>query len=197
MKTIKYVPIVVAACAAAAVFGGCATENDAKYDELNAKLKLDYSQIVLTVTDTIDEETVLTSEYTMNFITGGNIKVNYSVERFSEVSLGLSADEKITLTGEALVMGGDVIYIDGDEVTLDALVDGKGLDFHVSYFANADLTESYFKADVTNPGGFLGSSLSCSDMKVNAVFGTAFSTINITYKAQAGNKVEYLYAFTI
>ena len=196
MKIKKSIPVILAACAVAAVFGGCTTVDSSKYDELNAKLNLDYSQIVLTVTNTYDEETVLTSEYTMKFI-AGVVNVNYSVERFTEVSLDSAAAEKTTLVGEALVMGEDVIYIEGDEVPLDAIAEGSGLDFKAVYFSNAEWTDGHFKADVNFPGGFMGSSITCSEMKVSATFNEAFNEIKITYHSQAGHEVEYLYVFTV
>ena len=184
----------MAICATTAVFVGCSTDDTSKYDELNAKLDLKYSQIVLTVTNTYDEESTLTSEYVMEFITGG-VKVNYSVEKFAEISLDSPVYEKTTIVGEAVIAGGNIAYKSGEAVPLDALTTGAGLDFKKEYFANAELTDSYFKADVTNPGGFMGSSLNCSDMKVNATYINAFNAIAITYKAQSGHQVEYLYVF--
>ncbi len=197
MKIKKSIPVILAACAAVAVVGGCATDDSSKYDELNAKLDLNYSKIVLTVTDKFDEDMVLTDEYEMTF-SGGVVTVNYSVERFAEISLDSAAAEKITIEGKAAVMGGKITYIRGEEVSLDALIAGSGLNFKKEYFSYAELTDSRLKADVTNPGGFMGSSsLSCTDMKVNAAFGDAFNTVTITYTAQGGNEVEYLYTFTV
>ena len=195
MKIKKSIPIILATCAAVAVFGGCDT-NSAKYDELNAKLDLNYSQIVLTVTNTYDEESVLTSEYTVKFVEG-IVTVNYSIERFTEVSLDSVTAEKTTIGGEAIIKDGDVIYVDGEEAPLDALTSGNGLSFKQEYFANAEFTDGSLKADVTNPEGFMGSSLTCSDMKVTATFSEAFSEIKITYQSQSGHQVEYLYAFTV
>ena len=196
MKIKKSIPVILASCAAVAVLGGCSTDEGSKYDELNAKLDLNYSQIVLTVTNAYDDETVLTSEYTMKFIED-IVKINYSVERFAEASLDSAITEKTTIVGEAVVMGSNVFYVEGEEVSLDALTDGTGLNFKKEYFANADLTDGSLKADVTNPGGFMGSSFTCSDMKVNATFSEAFNEIKITYRSQSGHQVEYLYAFTV
>ena len=196
MKIKKSIPVVLAACAAVAVLGGCTTDDAEKYDELNAKLDLNYSQIVLTVTNTYDEKTVLTDEYTMKFVEGV-VTVNYSIERFAEISLDSATIEKTTIVGKAAVMGSDIIYIDGEEVPLDAITSGTGLDFKKEYFANAELTDSYIKADVTIPSGFMGTSVTCSNMKVNATFNEAFNDIKITYHSQNGQEVEYLYAFTI
>lgn len=198
MKIKKHIPVIMTLCVVAAVCGGCATEetpaNPAEYEELNAKLKLNYSQIVLTVTNEIDEKTVLNSEYTMKF-SGGTTTITYSVEQLSELSLDSTASEKITLVGEAKVENGNVSYVSGDSANLDVLTAGAGLNFKKEYFANIDLTGVYLDADVTNPGGFMGSALDCTEMKVYATFLVAFYDIKVTYTAQNGNHVEYLYTF--
>ena len=197
MKVRKFIPVIFAGCAAAAIFGGCTTTDEStKYDELNAKLDLNYSQIVLTVTNTYNEKTVLTDEYTMKFVEGV-VTVNYSIERFTEISLDSATTEKTTIVGEAVIVGSDVIYIDGEKVSLDAITSGTGLDFKKEYFSNDDLTDSYLKADVTNPSGFMGTLLNGTSMKVNATFGDAFNDIKITYHSQNGYEVEYLYTFTV
>ena len=196
MKIKKSIPVILAACAAAAIMGGCSTDDSSKYDELNAKLDLNYSQIVLKVTNTYDEESTLTSEYTMKFVEG-IVTVNYTVERFTEVSLDSATTEKTTIVGEAVIMGNVVMNVEGEEIDLDAVITGTGLNFKNEYFANTELTDASFKADVTNPDGFMGTSLTCSGMKVNATFSEAFNDIKITYHSQSGHEVEYLYTFTV
>ena len=62
--------------------------------------------------------------------------------------------------------------------------------FKGEYFANAELTGVYLKADVTDPDGFTGSSLNCADMKVYATFLEMFYEIEITYVGETGNAVE-------
>ena len=196
MKIRKYIPVILAGCATAAIFGGCTTDDSAKYDELNAKLDLEYSQIVLKVTNTYDTDSVLTSQYTIKHVEG-MVTVNYSIERFAEVSLDSATDEKTTIVGEAVVMGENVIYIDGEKAPLDALTTGTGLRFKQEYFVNATLTDGSLQADVSNPSGFMGALLNGTSMKVNATFGDALNEIKITYLAQGGYQVEYLYAFTV
>ena len=196
MKIMKKIPVIMTLCVAAAVCGGCATESTKEYDELNAKLNLNYSQIVLTVNNTVDEGSVLTSEYTMKF-TEGEVKVNYSVERFAEVSLDSATTGKTTVVGEAKIADGKVTYVSGENVNLDVLKTGTGLNFKKEYFNNIDLTGIYLIADVTNPTGFMGSPLTCSEMKVRATFLEVFFDIRISYLAQSGNSVEYIYNFSL
>lgn len=198
MNIKKLVPVVMTLCVSVAVFGGCGEKRGAgkEYDELNAKLGLNYSQIVLTVKNSFDEDSVLTSEYTMKFSDGG-MTVSYSVERFSEASLDSTVPAKTKLTGEAVVAGGNVTYTQGEEVSLDAVTAGTGLNFKKEYFENIELTGVYLMADVKNPSGFMGSSLTCTQMKVKATFLEVFYDIQITYRAQNGNFVEYLYVFSL
>ena len=194
----KRIFAISALCAAAAVIGGCTVKPEEntfnEYDELNAMLAVNYSQIDLTVTNTFDDESVLTSEYTMKF-SDGSTTVNYSVERFAGISLDSASSLITTLTGEAVIADGKVTYVQGDAVSLDALASATALDFKEEYFENVELTGVYLRADVTNAGGFTGSELTCTDMKVEATFLEFFYTIKITYTAQGGNCVEYLYNF--
>lgn len=202
MKIKKLIPVIMALGISAAAFGGCTengnNENNTvnEYAELNAMLSRNYSQIVLTVTNTFGEETVLTDEYAMKF-SDGSVNVKYSVERFTEISIDSAASEKTKIVGEAVVAGGEVTYVQGKEVNLDAVTAGAGLNFKEEYFENIDLTGNYLKADVRNPSGFMGSELSCTEMKVYATFFNIFYEIKITYKAQNGNSVEYLYDFSM
>lgn len=195
MKIKKLIPVMMALCVATAVFSGCGKHRSKEYNELNAKLEFNYSQIVLRVTNTFDEESILTSEYTMKFSDDG-MTVNYSVERFSELSIDSAAPAKTKLVGEAMIADGKVTYVQGEEVNLDALTVGTGINFKESYFKNAELTGMYLKADVKNPSGFMGSELTCTDMKVYATFLEIFYDIEIEYQAQNGNHVRYLYLFS-
>lgn len=195
MKFKKIIPAVVALCAVA-MLGGCKKTEETEYDKLNAMLGLNYSKIVLTVTDTFDEDTVLVSEYTMKF-SGSVTAVSYTVEKFAELSLDATASAKTTLTGEAKIADGKVFFGQGDEVDLSAITEGTGLDFQERYLTNTELTDSSFKADVTNPSGFMGSTVICTGMKVKTIFFDAFHSIQINYTAANGNSVEYLYKFSV
>ena len=196
MKIKKLFPVIAALCIMAAVFSGCNTNRNTQYDDLNAMLDVNYSKVVLTVTDTFSEDAVLVSEYTMKY-SDDSMTVNYSVERFSEVLLDSASSLKTTLVGEAVVADGKVTYVQGDEVNLDALKTSTGFNFKEEYLENIDLTGVYLMADVKNPSGFIGSSLTCTEMKVKATFLKIFYDIKITYRSQSGNQVECLYVFSL
>lgn len=200
----KPIFIIAAVCAAAAFFGGCQSCNseptDNKkggYEALNDLLALDYSGFKLTVTDTFDAETSLKSEYVVEYSANG-ATVNYSIERFAEISLGTPVSSaKVTLEGVAVIKDGVVVSVDGDDVNITADAAETGLNFKEEYFENARLTGINFNADVKNSSGFLGADITCTEMKVQAYFPKALDNIKITYKADGGNRVEYVYKFTI
>ena len=199
MKMKKFIPVLAALCLGAAAVAGCTAEEDnipaEKYDELNAMLAKDYSQIVLTVENTYGTDT-LESVYTINYTNGG-MTVEYSVERFAELSLGTAAQLKTTVTGEAKIEGDEITYIDGEKVDLTAVIQSGGINFKKEYFKNAELTDMTFDADVKNPQGFIGSEITCTNMTVSATYLYFFYSINISYTSQSGNYVKYSYKFTV
>ena len=182
--------------AAACCFGACdffdAGGKSDQYEKLNTMLDASYSQIVITVTDTFDEDTALTSEYRMSY-SSNSVTVEYSVEQFLEVSLESPASNaKTRLVGQALIQNGNISF-DGDEVPLTAEIAKPSLIFKKSYFKNAKLTDTSLVADVTSPSKFMG--VTCTDMKLNAAFGEVFSTIEISYTSSIGSQVSYTYMF--
>ena len=186
-------------CVAACCLGGCSTPDKNpvdEYDFLNKMLDLNYSQLEITVTETIDESTSLNSEYLITY-SESVIKVEYSVEKFVEISLDDPATEsKTTLTGTAIIVDGFLSVI-GSDVGITKDIAKVSLNFKKKYFENDLLNSSDFEADVKDVKGFLGSKITCSDMKVTANFSGAFSQIDITYISNLGNAVEYKYNFKI
>ena len=180
-----------AACVACCCFTAC---NSVSYDDLNSKLKLDYSTVTLTITDNFDEGVSLVSKYDMVF-SADSVTLTYSIERFAGISLNNpSEDIKTIWTGEAVIKDGELVSGDIGNIGGSHLM-SDGLDFKAEYFENAKLTDSSFEADVKDVAGFLDAQFSCTDMKVSASFGESFNSITVTYKAESGNLVEYLYEF--
>ena len=156
---------------------------------------INYSKIILTVTDTFGEDSSLKSEYVLEYSEVG-VTVKYSVERFNNVSIDApAASDKITLTGTAQIKDGAVTG--GENVNLPATIADTGFTFKGEYFENADLTGVYLKADVKNASGFTGTEIVCSDMKVFATFLDSFYDITVTYTGENGNAVECAYKFSI
>lgn len=171
-------------------------DESGEWGALNAMLGMNYSQMELTVTDTIDEDTALESKYSITY-SDTQITVKYSVEKFVELSIdNPSAETKTTLTGVAVIING-FVSVAGDDVGITADIAHPKLTFKESYFTNVELTGNYLFADVKNVSGFLGSKLNCSDMKVKATFLDVFYEIQIAYISESGSTVEYSYEFHI
>ncbi len=167
------------------------------YETLNEMLDAAYSRIDLSVTDEIDADTVLHSEYTLLF--GETVSVQYSVERLAEIgSLDETlSSEKIVLKGEAKIENGKIALVNGDDIGLSAAHLCRKLSFKEEYFGNAELESMYLKADVKDISGFWGGEADCSDMKVTAVFLDAFMEMTVTYRSGYGSAVEIQFTFTI
>lgn len=198
MKVKKIILTIMAVLMCIMCFTACDEETPAfnEYENLNKMLKLDYSKITLTVTDRFDEETSLTSKYVMSY-SGKNVTVDYTVERFNQISLDTpNTGVKSTVTGQAVIENGSVVSNSGNVIITPA-VENIDLNFKEEYFENAELTGLYLRADVNDASSFMKNSISCEDMKVYAEFLDAFYQIKVTYTNEKGNSVEYNYEFTL
>ncbi len=192
----RMIPILAAVCAAVCCLGACGKSKSDSYDSLDEMMKMHYSQIDVSVTDTFDENSSLKSEYKISD-SGESITVTYAVEKFSFFELnGPLPDFKTTVRGEAVIENGAVVSVNGDEIELPLTVTKPGFTFKKKYFANAKLTDAYFIADVKEPNRFFDTNISCSNMKVKATFLKVFHEIRITYTSASGSEVEYKYMFT-
>lgn len=163
------------------------------YDNLNAMLKSDYSEVKLSVSLDFGED-YLVSLYTV-VRDGEKTVLSYSIDKFATVGTEEVADAVIKDEGTAEIRDGKV-YFDGEEngQVYGELIN-RGINFKASYFENAVMEKEYFKADVKNVSGFVGAAINATDVKVYATFGTRFYTVKINYKNSGGNAVEYLYEF--
>ena len=164
-------------------------------EQLNEKLKANYSQISLSVTTKYLGET-LTSIVTTT--TEGDVStVTYSIQQFATFNEGIPESLIVTKQGTLTVEKGVITSMDGDEADIDVSgVSAGNLSFDDNYFKNANLTATQFTAEVSAPAAFLGTAVQCSDMKVSATFDKTFvKTIVITYTAD-GAEVTYSYQFT-
>lgn len=189
--------LVLAAVGAAAccMVAGCSSGAD-EYGKLNDMLNASYSAMQISVKDTFDDGYELTSLYTLIYVPGG-ATVDYAVDRFQELSLDETSLNVITtLTGSALVQGDSVTFT-GDDIGLTADITKVGLTFRKEYFVNVLLTNERFEAFVSDPSGFFGTQISCSDMTVSASFAKKFSYIKLNYTASGGDQVEICYYFTV
>lgn len=194
----KYLAMLALACTAVVCLAACGGNDDGiDYDAFNTMLHADYSQIVLTVTDTFDEDTALQSQYTIEYTESG-ATVRYTVEKFAEASLdNPSASVKTTYTGRVVVEGGKITSTTGDDIGLSPNIAETGLVFKKGYFSKFWVIENSVIADVKFAAAFMGTALSCTDMKLEATFDEVFSYIRITYTSAIGSSVVYRYDFTV
>ena len=165
-----------------------------EYDNLNSMLALSYSEIKITVDNTFTEEDItLESVYTVKYAQS-KITVEYKVERFAPVSLdNPTGGLKTVLSGTAEIKDG---VISQNDAGITADIATLSLNFKEEYFENAELTSMYFKAGVKDAGGFMGTDIKCTDMRVQATFLDCFYDMTVSYK-QVGHEVEYKYLFTL
>ncbi len=192
----KIIFILAAVCAAVCCLGACTKSESDCYDSLDKMMKMSYSQIDVSVTDTFDENTSLTSEYNVSY-SEKNITVIYVVEKFSALELDSPLPGfKTTIRGEAVIENGVIVSVNGDKVDIPMSVTKPGFTFKKKYFTDAKLTDAYFIADVKEPNRFFDTNIPCSNMKVKATFLEVFHDIRITYTSDSGSEVEYKYMFT-
>lgn len=189
------------ACVVAAGLSGCKScgddESVSAYDKIQNILAKNYSQIVLTVTDTFDEETSLASTYTLNY--GENdVTVEYSVEQFTSLSLDAANPQfKTVKTGSVVIKDGVVVKQSGDSTVFSYdLVSAGGLNFKEEYFSSVIINDVSFKADIINPSGFFGTTVACSNAKINSIYADFMAEMVVTYTSASGHSVEYEYKFT-
>lgn len=193
----KTFAIIATLCSAVFCLAACDSDGTKQYDKLNEMLDAEYTGIVLTVTDTFDEETSLTSTYEISYAEDGT-HVSYAVEQFAPLDLTaeLPEDGKTVLEGEAVIKEGTVVSNSGKaEIPESALK--ASFTFKKEYFGNAVFTDSTFTADVSNAGAFLGYTVACSGMKVEASFSKAFTDITVTYSTDKGGNLVLSYKFTV
>ncbi len=196
----KSIFAMAAACAAAACLSACnmsCNDNNTPYDHydaINTMFNASYSKIAVTVTTTLDSDMELTSTYNMTY-SGDEVTVNYSIERFTDISFDNASVEKTVTTGVAKVKNGEIIS--DDKGMLDVVPETK-FSFKKEYFSNVNeaVIDMFLQADVTNPSGFMGIKTPCTDMKINAEYFTVFNKMEITYKGQDGISVKIDYVFT-
>ncbi len=168
-----------------------------EYEFLNKMLDLSYSKITLTITSKFDEETSLTSKYVMSY-SEKNVTVDYTVERFNQISLDKPNTEvKSTFTGQAVIENGSSVTSNTGDVVITPEIAKIDFDFKKECFENTELTSLYLKADVKNAKDFMGANIESQDIKVYAEFLDAFYQIKVNYTNQNGTLVEYNYEFTL
>lgn len=194
----KTLSIIAAVCAAACCLAACDNGSQPQgYEKLNEMLQADYSEVVITVTDAVDSDLTLTSEYTVVY-GGEDIMVVYTVEKLASLSLDApAADAVVTLSGSAVIRGGQIVSSEGDDVGISAAIAERGMQFEEEYFENAQFTDGTFNADVISPNAFFGTVLGGVDVTVSALFSQVFDFISVEFVSAEGHSMEIRYTFTV
>lgn len=199
-KSIFSILALCTACAAAAGLSGCKSCDDDgpdAYGKIQEILNKNYSQIVLTVTDTFAEGVSLQSVYTVNY-GESDVTIEYSIEKFTSLSLDAASPQfKTVKTGSVVLKDGVIVKQEGDSADFSyELISAGGLNFKEEYFTAVTINNVSFKADITNPSGFFGTAVDCTGAKIQSVFADYMAEIVVSYTSSSGSSVEYEYRFT-
>lgn len=168
--------------------------NKADYNSLTQKLSSDYSGWTLTVTTKKDDVTLSDIFSVKN--SDAQTEIEYTLETLSELSFDSDSEFITKKSGTAVIKDGKIETVNGDEVAIEIEnIATLGLSFKAEYFGNAKFSDTSFSASVKNPSGFIGKSLTCTDMTVYASFADKFTKINIIYTAENGAKIVCDYSF--
>ena len=177
--------------------GEDSTAEQTVYEQLDALADVNYKKVkVGVVTDT--DNVQLFAEYILT-----QYNVHYSIEQLNKLPpngdiTGISPEYKSTITGTASVDNGEMIILDGIEVTLPTYDALKGdFNFDENNLKNVIIEDNVLKAEVVSSSTFYGSEVNVENMKITVEYTqTAFSKIIITYQT-AYSSVKTTYEFEI
>lgn len=181
---------------------GCSSVSKT-YKTLNELAQKDYASISLSVTTTLDGET-LRGTYTSKAASNG-YSVEYSYEKLNSFevdgdSITVPDEYKTTCSGSLTLVSGEITEQQGDPFVFETtLLTASKLYFQAEIFTDVKTdSKTTFSAKVTSIGSFCGKSLSVSDMTIEVKYAKKnLETIEITYKADGGAQVVLNYTFTL
>lgn len=184
-----------------AACGGNPDQGGTVYDTLNRLVAKEAETVTLTVSSTLNGET-LTGSYEAK-TEGDKVKVTYSFEQMNVIEKDADGNyivpdtAKSTKEGSMVVSHGKVIEQNGAaaDLTIEA-VTAAGITFHEEYFSDISIKEGEFSAAVGSPAAFLGQQITCTAMRVKVAYTeNAISSIELSYTASGGAQIAYRYAF--
>lgn len=191
-KIILSVIIIIIAALTATCLLGCGSD----YTALNNMCKETYSQIVLQIKTTTNGET-LTDNFTVKN-NGSVSKIDYSIERLTEISLDeIPKDYKTETVGTVIVENGKITQNDNQISEEIASLRKVGFSFYSNYFVSPKWTSGQFSATVKDPAQFFDvEEFVCTNMHVTVKYSSSLKSMVITYKSAKGSTVEMRYTFT-
>lgn len=171
----------------------CACSGEPNLNKLNDMAQASYSQTKLSV-NTVFPDASLQSTFDISK-SGSDFTVQYHLEKFAEMNIDKPiSGQKEVVEGTAVVQNGATSVVSGVELNKLTTVNMR---FQNDYFANLQLTETRFTADVTNPTAFFGvSTFDGSKVKVDVNFGEVLQNIVVNYLSANGANVTITYEFT-
>lgn len=171
----------------------CACNGKPNLNKLNDMVQANYSQMKLSVS-TVFSDASLKNTFDVSR-DGSNFTVKYHLEKFAQLDIDKPVlSSKEVVEGTAEVQEGAVVEVSG--VNLSKLIT-VNMRFQNDYFANLQLTDSRFTADVTNPTAFFGvETFNGSNVKVEVNFGETLQTIQVNYLSANGGSVTISYEFS-
>lgn len=178
---------------------GCSPSNPTpvatEYDTLNQLVEKEYSSVTLSVeTDFGDDK--LSGEYSITK-SGERYTISYSFEQFSSFSNGeLPNEYKTTHSGEMITQDGKVVQQSGESINIEVSdLTVSTIKFDKAYFTGIRSEDGSFKANVSNVNGFLGKTLTCTNMQVSVTYTSShLNKMVITYVADSTN-ITLTYSF--
>ena len=199
MKRIICILLIAISILSFASCGGASSDKNT-CETLNKIFTKDNSLVNIEV-KTVTNEKSLASMYTVVKETNGE-KITYSIEKlstFEEVNGEYIVPEsyKTTIKGEVLLSNGAVVSQSGDIADLDfTKTEIPKFKFNEGYFSNVQDNAGKFTADVTNPSGFLGAEISCSNMSVTVSYSeNKISEIILNYSTDKSTQTTLKYFF--
>ena len=202
----KYLTVIFSGILMAAfgVFSACsqavAPQEDI-YDTLNALVVQAKDEVALTVSSTLNGET-LNGTFTAIQEENG-MRVTYTYEQLSTFEEGengyiIPDSYKTIYQGTMLISDGKVIEQDGDptDIAIEQIT-AAGMKFEKGYFSNVTSKEGSFQAEVTSPSDFLQVEINCSEMRVDVAYKQGnIDFITISYTSSVGSQIVLSYAFS-
>lgn len=127
--------------------------------------------------------------------------ISYSIEQINAlptdgVITGTPSNFKTTLSGNAKVVNGKLVSVDGDNVSLPSYNELNGnFNFNEENLKNVVVGNGSLKADVISPSKFYGTSIDANEMSIDVTFSTdSLIRVTVTYKTENAS-VKTVYDF--
>ena len=165
------------------------------YERLNVMANKSYDSITLSIVTTTAKSEI-SAKYFLN-----KTDVTYNIEQLNTLPTDgnitdVSSKYKTKLYGTAKVENGNLVSVDGDNITLPSYSELKGsFNFNEENLKNVVVGNGSLKADVVSPSKFYGTSIDANEMSIDVTFSTdSFIRITVTYETENAS-VKTVYDF--